>query len=38
MARKEQGRIPKKILRGGWARDSFTLGDRTYTLGKGPQA
>ena len=34
MARKEQGRIPKKILRGGWARESFTLGDRTYRLVK----
>jgi RIO-like serine/threonine protein kinase len=34
MARKEQGRIPKKILRGGWARDAFTIDGRTYTLEK----
>jgi hypothetical protein len=34
MARKEQGRVPKRILRGGWARDSFTLGGRTYRLEK----
>ena len=32
MARKEQGRVPRRILRGGWARESFTLGDRTYRL------
>jgi predicted Ser/Thr protein kinase len=34
MARKEQGRVPKRILRGGPARDSFTLGGRTYRLEK----
>jgi hypothetical protein len=34
MARKEQGRVPKRILRGRWARDSFTLAGRTYTLEK----
>ena len=34
MARKEQGRVPKRILRGKWARESFTLGGRTYTLEK----
>ncbi|MCX5685401.1 MAG: hypothetical protein NT049_17220, partial [Planctomycetota bacterium] len=34
MARKEQGRVPKRILRGKWARDSFTLAGRTYTLEK----
>ena len=34
MARKEQGRVPKRILRGGWARESFVLGDRTYRLEK----
>jgi hypothetical protein len=34
MARKEQGRVPKRILRGGWARESFTIGDRTYRLVK----
>ena len=34
MARKEQGRVPKRILRGGWARDSFTLAGRTYRLEK----
>jgi len=34
MARKEQGRVPKRILRGKWAQESFTLGSRTYTLEK----
>jgi hypothetical protein len=34
MARKEQGRIPKRILRGGPAREAFTLGGRTYRLEK----
>jgi len=34
MARKEQGRVPKRILRGKWARDSFALAGRTYTLEK----
>jgi len=34
MARKEQGRVPKRILRGKWARDLFTLAGRTYTLEK----
>jgi len=34
MARKEQGRVPKRILRGKWARDSFTIAGRTYTLEK----
>jgi hypothetical protein len=34
MARKEQGRVPRRILRGKWARDSFGLGGRTYTLEK----
>ena len=34
MARKEQGRVPKRILRGKWARASFTLAGRTYTLEK----
>ena len=34
MARKEQGRVPKRILRGKWARGSFTLAGRTYTLEK----
>jgi hypothetical protein len=34
MARKEQGRVPKRILRGGWAREAFTLDDRTYRLEK----
>ena len=34
MARKEQGRIPKRILRGGPARESFTLRGRTYRLEK----
>jgi hypothetical protein len=34
MARKEQGRVPKRILRGKWARDSFTLAGRTYTIEK----
>ena len=34
MARKEQGRVPKRILRGGWARDAFTLGGRAYRLEK----
>lgn len=34
MARKEQGRVPKRILRGKWARESFTLAGRTYRLEK----
>jgi len=34
MARKEQGRVPKRILRGKRARNSFTLAGRTYTLEK----
>jgi hypothetical protein len=34
MARKEQGRVPKRTLRGKWARDSFSLDGRTYTLEK----
>jgi hypothetical protein len=34
MARKEQGRVPKRILRGKWARDSFALAGRTYTIEK----
>jgi hypothetical protein len=34
MARKEQGRVPKRILRGGRARDEFTLRGRTYRLEK----
>ena len=34
MARKEQGRIPKRILRGGPARPTFELGGRTYRLEK----
>jgi len=34
MARKEQGRIPKRILRGKAARESFVLGGRTYRLEK----
>lgn len=34
MARKEQGRIPKRILRGGPARESFALNGRTYRLEK----
>jgi len=34
MARKETGRVPKRILRGGWARESFVLGGRTYRLEK----
>jgi len=32
MARKESGRVPKRILRGAWARDAFTLAGRTYRL------
>jgi hypothetical protein len=32
MARKEQGRVPKRILRGKWAPDSFALAGRTYRL------
>ncbi len=34
MARKEQGRIPKRILRGGPARESFELNGRAYRLDK----
>lgn len=32
MARKEQGRVPKRILRGRWAPETFDLGGRTYRL------
>jgi len=32
MARKETGRVPKRILRGKWAAPSFALAGRTYTL------
>ena len=34
MARKEQGRVPKRILRGKWARESFEIAGRTYRLEK----
>jgi hypothetical protein len=34
MARKEEGRVPKRILRGAMPRPSFTLGGRTYRLEK----
>lgn len=34
MARKEQGRVPKRILRGKMPRESFDLGGRTYRLEK----
>ncbi|MGB2937563.1 MAG: hypothetical protein WBD05_05110 [Phycisphaerae bacterium] len=34
MARKEQGRVPKRILRGGPARESFELNSRAYHLEK----
>jgi len=34
MARKEQGRVPKRILRGGPARESFDLNGRAYRLDK----
>ncbi len=34
MARKEQGRVPKRILRGKMPRESFTLGGHTYRLEK----
>jgi predicted Ser/Thr protein kinase len=34
MARKEQGRVPKRILRGKMPRASFELAGRTYTLQK----
>ena len=34
MARKEQGRVPKRILRGRMPRESFNLGRRTYRLEK----
>ncbi|HUU91883.1 MAG TPA: hypothetical protein VM238_11830, partial [Phycisphaerae bacterium] len=34
MARKEQGRVPKRILRGRMPRDAFDLGGRTYRLEK----
>jgi len=34
MARKEQGRVPKRILRGRMPRESFNLGGRTYRLQK----
>ena len=34
MARKEQGRVPKRILRGKMPREAFDLGGRTYRLEK----
>jgi hypothetical protein len=34
MARKEQGRVPRRILRGKWARESFEIAGRTYRLEK----
>jgi hypothetical protein len=34
VARKEQGRVPKRILHGHWARESFALAGRTYRLDK----
>jgi len=34
MARKEQGRVPKRILRGKMPRERFELGGRTYRLEK----